>query len=396
MTSPNAPALRDLLATLRHKPLFHGLSAQQVSQVSAMLRQKNIPHGEYVFHAGERSDELFIIVSGEVELLKEEPETGKRHRLMTLGTGASFGEGALYDAQVRTVSVRALGDCDVLALRIEDLHALPSVRDTLAARIKLNLGAQMARNLRELSDTTAKSLQELHDQAGARAKAEIFVTTTFVAICAYVFLLQAAVQYIHGKAATLALTIPSFAFFILLFLHAVKRSGQPLATYGVTTKCWKKAVLEACIFSVPIMMLAVFAKWMMIKFLPGMQDEELFGFMHNPESGGGMKWIEVAAYVFFSPFQEFVVRGTMQGAFEDFLTGRHRVLKAILAANVVYSMLHLYMSLIFSAMVFIPGLVWGWLYSRHRTLIGVSLSHALCGVFAFFVVGFDTLIQMYG
>ena len=81
---------------------------------------------------------------------------------------------------------------------------------------------------------------------------------------------------------------------------------------------------------------------------------------------------------------------------ENFLTGPRRVFKAILVANLMYAMLHLYMSVIFSLMVFIPGLLWGWLYARHRTLVGVTVSHALCGLFCFFVVGFDTLILIYG
>jgi membrane protease YdiL (CAAX protease family) len=38
-------------------------------------------------------------------------------------------------------------------------------------------------------------------------------------------------------------------------------------------------------------------------------------------------------------------------------------------------------------MAFLPGLFWGWLYSRHRTLIGVTISHILIGAWIFYFVG---------
>ena len=34
----------------------------------------------------------------------------------------------------------------------------------------------------------------------------------------------------------------------------------------------------------------------------------------------------------------------------------------------------------------------GWLYARHRTLVGVALSHALSGLWAVFVVGIEGVL----
>ena len=41
---------------------------------------------------------------------------------------------------------------------------------------------------------------------------------------------------------------------------------------------------------------------------------------------------------------------------------------------------------------FLPGLFWGWLYARHGTLIGVSVSHILLGLWTVFVVGIEGVV----
>jgi CRP-like cAMP-binding protein len=381
---------------LNGNQLFNGLTGQQLAQLAALMSRKRFLDGDYVFHEGDPADELFVILGGEVEVLKKESETQSSHRLTTLQRGASIGEVALLDGNARSASVRALGNCELLSLRIADLETHHSSEESLAACLKVNLGAQLAKNMRNLSETTATSLQEQLQEARARTTAGIFVISTFITICGFVFVVQILAQLIHSKISTSLLSVPLFIIGFIIFLQAVKRSGQPVANYGVTTRNWQKSVWDACIFSIPLMALTVLVKWLLIRFHPGMHGDGLFEIMHKAPDGLGLILLEAFVYLLFTPFQEFIVRGSIQGFFEDFLLGKHKVLKSILIANLMYSMLHLYMSVLFSVMVFIPGLVWGWLYSRQRTLVGVSLSHALVGEFAFFVVGFDTLIQLYG
>jgi len=40
----------------------------------------------------------------------------------------------------------------------------------------------------------------------------------------------------------------------------------------------------------------------------------------------------------------------------------------------------------------LPGLPWGWLYTRHGTLIAPIVSHVLVGSIGLFVLGFDQLL----
>jgi membrane protease YdiL (CAAX protease family) len=97
--------------------------------------------------------------------------------------------------------------------------------------------------------------------------------------------------------------------------------------------------------------------------------------------------ISAALYLVSAFFQEFIIRGVFQSSLERFLVGKYRVYLAIIISNVMFMGYHQPLSWVFPLLVVIPGLFWGWLYFRHRTLIGVCISHLILGVWAFFIVG---------
>ena len=104
-------------------------------------------------------------------------------------------------------------------------------------------------------------------------------------------------------------------------------------------------------------------------------------------------WAAMAVlYALHAPFQEFVVRGCLQGALDEFLSGTNRQAVAIIGSNLIFSSFHLHLSMGFALLTLLPGLLWGWLYARQRTLVGVALSHALTGLWAVFVVGIEGVL----
>jgi len=63
--------------------------------------------GDYIFKEGDPSTSFYIIESGEVEVLRTSPESGKDTLLAVLGQGDFFGEMALLENRNRSASVRA-------------------------------------------------------------------------------------------------------------------------------------------------------------------------------------------------------------------------------------------------------------------------------------------------
>jgi NADH:ubiquinone reductase (H+-translocating) len=89
---------------------------------SSGTAQAHYEEGEAVFNEGDTGDSLFMILSGQVEVLKR---FGDEQRVVgLLGPGEYFGEMALLGRDPRSASARALTPLDVLVLPGSDFAAL--------------------------------------------------------------------------------------------------------------------------------------------------------------------------------------------------------------------------------------------------------------------------------
>lgn len=70
--------------------------------------------GEVVVRQGESGDCMYVIQAGQAEVLQE--KDGKEVRLAVLDEEDVFGEMALFEREVRSATVRALGDVRVLTV----------------------------------------------------------------------------------------------------------------------------------------------------------------------------------------------------------------------------------------------------------------------------------------
>jgi NADH:ubiquinone reductase (H+-translocating) len=95
---------------------------------SAGVVQEHFEPGQEVFHQGDVGDRVYIILTGSVEVLRDE------RRLATLGRGEFFGETALLRQTTRNATVRCLEPMDVLAMPKREFSILsanlPELRRT--------------------------------------------------------------------------------------------------------------------------------------------------------------------------------------------------------------------------------------------------------------------------
>lgn len=75
--------------------------------------------GEYVIRAGDTGTEMYVIQSGQVEVLR--PSVGGATTLATLGPGDFFGEMSLLESLPRDADVRAMGTTTLIVINQGDL-----------------------------------------------------------------------------------------------------------------------------------------------------------------------------------------------------------------------------------------------------------------------------------
>ena len=87
--------------SLKRSPLFEGLSKRELTQLARESEDIEVPAGKVLCSEGERAQEFFVIVDGDVEVTKN----GKL--LATRGAGEMIGEIALLADVPRTATVTA-------------------------------------------------------------------------------------------------------------------------------------------------------------------------------------------------------------------------------------------------------------------------------------------------
>ena len=103
---------------------------------------KHYDDGAYIVHQGEVGDCMYIIQSGEVEVIQRHDD--KEFCLAVLGAGDFFGEMALFERVPRSASIRASGEVWVLTLEkrtfLRRIHQDPAlafrVLERMSARIR--------------------------------------------------------------------------------------------------------------------------------------------------------------------------------------------------------------------------------------------------------------------
>ena len=100
---------------LRHVWLFSELTDDQLESISSFTFEKAFEPGELIVEEGQTGNGLYVIVSGNVEVLKGDLAANPQV-LAKRGAGDVFGEMALLGEWPRTASVRALDEVQCLGI----------------------------------------------------------------------------------------------------------------------------------------------------------------------------------------------------------------------------------------------------------------------------------------
>ena len=132
---------------LRQVGLFGAVSDDVLQFLSSKLVVVHPESGDVVFHEGDPARDMFVVMSGEMEVLKKS-QHGVEARVALLGPGDWFGEMSILDVQPRSATVRVLAPSRVLRIAASDLDALYRHDVKAYAIIVLNVARELSRRLR--------------------------------------------------------------------------------------------------------------------------------------------------------------------------------------------------------------------------------------------------------
>ena len=377
--------------------LLDTLSEKELSLCAEQIEKKEFKKDEYIIHQGDTDKDVYLITQGQVGVFKRKEGSSQEYQIATLSTGDVFGELALIDNAPRSTSIKAIEDIHLLYLaapRISKLIQHHSIYWKLSQKILLKLSARV----RYTNEVIVSSLEKELEQKKTQLIAGNFMVLMLVMLTLFTFLLKG-MSYLTQLLGTASM-ITTVAMLLLFFIFwiSAKRTGYPFSFFGFSTKNWAANFLESVLWTAPILLLMTVAKWLLIMNVPKYAPIELFSLGQSAVSKPGASQIVIIlmsfAYVFISsPIQEVLFRGGLQSCLQFFLQSKHRNLLANITTNLIFAMMHLILSYQLALLVFVIGFFWGCLYQKQKTLVGVITSHILIGVWAFFILGIQSIVM---
>ncbi len=128
---------------LQNIPLFSSLSAHDLSEISRSMHLKTLLDGEILFRENDVGNSFYIVTLGKIEVVKA-LETPEERLLNALGPGEFMGElSIMIPDNLRTASVRAVGETQVLELHRDRFKEMIETRPNIAYQVMQKLSERL-------------------------------------------------------------------------------------------------------------------------------------------------------------------------------------------------------------------------------------------------------------
>jgi len=129
-------------------PMFEFLEAEELDRLYSLCNTERFAKGDYIFLECDQPRNLYVVVKGEVKLLKQ-TEDGRETIVEMAYPGEIFGEEAVFDGQPYPMTAQALEDVELLSISRGDFFSFLRDNPDLALEIITELGTR----LREAQNT---------------------------------------------------------------------------------------------------------------------------------------------------------------------------------------------------------------------------------------------------
>jgi len=162
-TSSERPGPRITAEMLRDIGLFGGLDDESLGILARELPTRHVEVGRSVVEEGDTSREMFVVIGGELEVVKSGPRGGE-FRVALFGPGDWFGEMSILDVQPRSATVRAVAPTMLVCLSNEHVEKLLYRRDLKSySLLIMNIARELSRRLRVADGILAQFVTTVGD-----------------------------------------------------------------------------------------------------------------------------------------------------------------------------------------------------------------------------------------
>jgi hypothetical protein len=138
----NTITIPDKILHLKGIHIFNGLSVSELAAIASVTEEEVFPAGQTVIREGEPGETMYMIIKGEVAVLKDQGG-GSEIELDRIGTSDYFGEMALFEGDVRSATIRTCEESSLLVLHKREFTEIVREYPQIALSICKVLGDRL-------------------------------------------------------------------------------------------------------------------------------------------------------------------------------------------------------------------------------------------------------------
>jgi Cyclic nucleotide-binding domain/TLC ATP/ADP transporter len=135
--------------------IFEGLAVGELAAVASVTEEVDYPKGEIVIREGDSGETMYLIIEGEVSVLKKSSE-GPEIELDRIGSGDYFGEMALFEDVKRSATIRTREPSRVLVLHKREFEEIVREYPLIALHICKILSGRIRKLHEKVKESTAE------------------------------------------------------------------------------------------------------------------------------------------------------------------------------------------------------------------------------------------------
>lgn len=131
--------------------LLSALKEEELSWLDAQMPEGQASTGDFLIHAGDAGDSLYLLLSGAIEVRIPAPDGGTGKRVNVFEAGMAFGEMGFLDGSPRSADVIAVSDLHYRVIRRDLFERLDEEHPHLKIALLKQISLLLSSNLRKLT-----------------------------------------------------------------------------------------------------------------------------------------------------------------------------------------------------------------------------------------------------
>lgn len=148
---------------LRKIGLFKEFNKTQLRKLFYAARVVTLVKGQNVFNAGDWDDNIYVIISGALEILKKDAVSGELVVVALLQQSEHFNESAIFFDSPRNVCIRALSDVELFVIEKEKALELMRNDNDFAAKLLWRISSKLSERLSNTTNRFTESQGQSSD-----------------------------------------------------------------------------------------------------------------------------------------------------------------------------------------------------------------------------------------